>query len=117
MVNIPSVTLPFKDKCGIDLIARLSDNGQTEATMNIQVELSPEAGSRLKAEANAQGVALETYAGTLLQRALSGEQSHSGKLTEDELQAMLRQIADGSEKLPALPTSALTRESFYEDRP
>jgi hypothetical protein len=84
--------------------------------MSIQVELSPEAESRLAAEAQAHGVAPEKYAGSILQKALVSPGLGSGKLTVDELHVMLRQIAEGSEKLPNLPTSAFTRESFYEDR-
>ena len=39
-----------------------------------------------------------------------------GGLSVGELHAMLDAIAEGSEKLPKVPTSAFTRESFYEDR-
>lgn len=84
--------------------------------MTIQVELSPQAEARLAAEALAHGIAPEKYAGSLLQDFLAPPAGASGKLTVDELQMMLSQIAEGSEKLPNLPTSAFTRESFYEDR-
>jgi hypothetical protein len=84
--------------------------------MVIRVELSPEAEARPAAEAQAHGVAPEKYAGGLLQEALASPVRGSGKLTVEELHTMLRQIAEGSDKLPNLPTSAFTRESFYEDR-
>ena len=84
--------------------------------MSIQVELSPQAEARLAAEAQAHGLALEEYAGSLLQTALAAPARGSGQLTIEELHLMLRQIAEGSEKLPVLPTSAFSRESFYEDR-
>jgi hypothetical protein len=84
--------------------------------MSIQVELSPEAEARLAAEAQAHGIAPEKYAGSILQEALASAARGSGKLTVEELHVMLRQIAEGSEKLPNLPTSAFTRESFYEGR-
>ena len=84
--------------------------------MTIQVELSPEAEARLAAEAVLRGVALESYAGRLLQQALSTHPSGLGKLTPEQLRAMLKEIAAGSEALPRLPTSAFSRESFYEDR-
>ncbi len=84
--------------------------------MTIQVELSPETETRLAAAAQAHGVALEKYAGTLLHEALASAADGSGRLTEEELRAMLREIAEGSEGLPHLPTSAFSRESFYEDR-
>lgn len=85
--------------------------------MTIQVEVRPETEARLAAEAEARGVPVEKYAGSLLDEALALSTSGSGKLTVDELQTMLREIAEGSEKLPRVPTSAFSRESFYEDRP
>jgi len=84
--------------------------------MTIQVELSPETEARLSAGAQARGVALEQYAGTLLHDALASSATGSGKLTVEEFHKMLREIAEGSEKLPQLPTSAFSRESFYEGR-
>lgn len=82
--------------------------------MTIQVELSAETEARLVAAAQARGVALEKYAGTLLHEVLASPPTGSGKLTVDELCEMLKEIAEGSDKLPHLPTSAFTRESFYE---
>lgn len=83
--------------------------------MTIQVELSPETEARLAAAAQARGVAVEEYAGTLLREVLASPTTGTGKLTVDELHTMLKEIAEGSENLPQLPTSAFTRESFYED--
>jgi len=82
--------------------------------MTIQVELTPEAEARLTAAAQARGIALEKYAGTLLYEVLAAPPAGSGRLTVDELDTMLREIAEGSERLPHVPTSAFTRESFYE---
>ena len=59
---------------------------------------------------------IRQYAGILLHEVLGASQAGSGKLTLDELHTMLREIAEGSDKLPHLPTSAFSRESFYEDR-
>ncbi|MGB7189648.1 MAG: hypothetical protein WBD10_05895 [Acidobacteriaceae bacterium] len=84
--------------------------------MTIQVELSSETEVRLAAAARARGIALEKFASALLREALAPPPAGSGKLSEDELHEMLREIAKGSDKLPHLPTSAFTRESFYEDR-
>jgi hypothetical protein len=84
--------------------------------MTIQVELTPETEARLTAAAEARGVALEQYAGTLLHEVLAAPPAGSGKLSVDELDAMLREMAEGSERLPHVPTSAFTRESFYEGR-
>ncbi len=83
--------------------------------MTIQIELSPEIEARLAAAAEARGVAAEEYAGTLLREVLASPTTGTGRLTVEELRAMLREIAEGSENLPHLPTSVFTRESFYED--
>lgn len=84
--------------------------------MTIQVELSVETEARLAAAAQAHGVAPEKYASTLLYELLASSRAGSGKLTLDELHQMLSKIAEGSEALPRQPTSAFTRQSFYEDR-
>jgi hypothetical protein len=84
--------------------------------MTIQVELNSESEARLTAEAHARGVALETYASKLLQEVLLSPGRQRAKLTKDKYHAMLRVLADGSERLPELPTEGFARESFYEDR-
>ena len=85
--------------------------------MTIQVELRPETRARLAADAQARGIPLEEYAGALLDEAVASVGTGSGKLSTGDVQLMLREIAEGSEELPQIPTSAFTRESFYEDRP
>ena len=84
--------------------------------MTIQIELNPEMVQRLAAEADAQGIGLEEYAERLLREAIATHAEPRGQLSVAELHAMLNAIAEGSEKLPKVPTSAFTRESFYEDR-
>jgi hypothetical protein len=84
--------------------------------MAIQIELSPEAEARLAAAAQDHGLSTEEYASRLLRGQLTPLPAPSGKLTHDEFHKMLAEIAEGAEKLPNLPTSAFTRESFYEDR-
>ena len=84
--------------------------------MTIQLELNPEIEALLTAEASSRGVAVEEYAQELLREALHVSSSRRGHLTQEEAKEMLRQMAEGSEKLPALPDSAFSRESFYEDR-
>jgi hypothetical protein len=83
--------------------------------MTIQVELNPESVARLTADAQARGVALETYASDLLQEVLSSG-SRNARLTKERFHAMLRALAAGSDQLPDLPTESFTRESYYEDR-
>ena len=83
--------------------------------MTIQIELNPEIMERLAAEAAAHGIALGVC-GTPAARGDCHPCGASGQLSVAELHAMLNAIAEGSEKLPKVPTSAFTRESFYEER-
>ena len=48
--------------------------------------------------------------------ALTASSLPHGVLTVDEFHHMLEGMAEGSEKLPNLPTESFSRESFYEDR-
>jgi hypothetical protein len=82
--------------------------------MKIQLQLSSNLMERLSAEAKARGVGLEDCAETLLREAIETHAAPQGQLSVEELQSMLSAIAEGSERLPKVPTSAFTRESFYE---
>jgi hypothetical protein len=82
--------------------------------MTIQVDLKPELEARLLAEAEAQGLPIETVAERFLERALE-QPGPGGNLTIEEFDSMLEALAKGSEKLPNLPTDSFTRESFYQD--
>jgi hypothetical protein len=84
--------------------------------MTIRVELNPETEARLAAEARAQGLPLEQVAARLLKEALTGHSLSRGQMSLEEFHRMLDAMADGSEKLPDLPTESFSRESFYEDR-
>ena len=84
--------------------------------MTIQVEISPEAEARLKADAMVRGIALEKYAGKLLEDAIPTYATGTGRLTREDLRAMREELTRGSEKLPVLPPEATERASFYEDR-
>jgi hypothetical protein len=84
--------------------------------MTIQVDLNPEIEARLVAEARSQGVPLEKLAERLLKEALSMSGLPHGVLTAVEFHSMLESMAEGSEKLPNLPTESFSRASFYEER-
>lgn len=84
--------------------------------MTIQVELGPEAEAELVSGAAVRGVSVEEYAQELLRNALRPPSPRRGHLSREEAREMIRAIGEGSEKLPMLPTSAFSRESFYEDR-
>jgi hypothetical protein len=84
--------------------------------MTIRVELNPETEARLKAEARAKGLPVEKVAEQLLNEALTGHSLSQGRMSVEEFHRMLDAMAEGSEKLPVLPTESFSRESFYEDR-
>jgi len=52
----------------------------------------------------------------LLKEALTASSLPDGVLSVDEFHHLLEGMAEGSEKLPNLPTESFSRESFYEDR-
>ena len=84
--------------------------------MTIQVELDPELGARLAAQARAQGMALERAVARILEEAMASRVPASGDLTIGDFHTMLASMAEGAERLPNLPTESFARESFYEDR-
>ena len=84
--------------------------------MTIKVQLNAETEARLKAEARAQGLPLETVVERLLKEALAGRYMSNGQMSVEEFRRLLGALAEGSEKLPDLPTESFSRESFYEDR-
>lgn len=84
--------------------------------MTIQVELDPELGARLAAKARAQGMPLERAAARILEEAMASRLTGSSDLTASNFHALLASMAEGSERLPSLPTESFTRESFYQDR-
>src|SRR5258708_38430788 len=83
--------------------------------MTIRVELTPETEARLIAEARAKGVPLEKVAEQLLSEALYGLSLSQRQMSVEEFHRMLAAIAEGSERLPDLPTESFSCESFYKD--
>jgi hypothetical protein len=84
--------------------------------MTIRVELSPEMEARLVEGARERGISVEKYAEVLLKDAVAPRGEPTGQVSVEELHVMLRAIAEGSDRLPKVPTSAFSRESFYEGR-
>ena len=83
--------------------------------MTIQVDLNPAVEARLTARARAQGVPLEKAAARILEEAVTSGLFPSGDLSIGEFHIMLASLAEGSDRLPNLPTESFTRESYYED--
>ena len=84
--------------------------------VTIQVELNPELGARLAAQARAQGLPIEEAVANILEEAIAARSLASRDFTVGDFRAMLASIAEGSERLPNLATEEFTRASFYEDR-
>ena len=82
--------------------------------MTITVDIRPEVQAELARQAAAQGRAIEAYAASLLEEAAHLPAGVS-RLNRDQLENTLREMAQFSHKIPALPDEAFTRESLYQD--
>jgi len=81
--------------------------------MTVTLQLKPEVEERLLAQAQAQGVPLETYvAGVIEAQTLLGPKRRP---TLEEFEADLEAIAKGTDDIPVLPAEALTRQAIYGD--
>jgi hypothetical protein len=80
--------------------------------VTITVDIRPEVQAELARQAAAQGRAVEAYAASLLEEAVHLPAS---RLNQDRLENTLREMAQFSHKIPALPDEAFTRESLYRD--
>ncbi len=81
--------------------------------MSIVINIKPEAQQELTRQAAKHGVQPEAYAAILLEDAV-----HMGapkKLTPEQLDRTLRDLARFSDKTPLLPDEAFTREGLYQD--
>ena len=80
--------------------------------MMITLQLEPTVEARLVAEARTQGMPLETYLTTMLARTAAGSWP---ELTDEDFDAGLDALAEGSENLPILPPEAYHRKNMYRD--
>lgn len=81
--------------------------------MSIIINIRPEAQAELTRQAAAHGVQPEDYAATLLEEAV--HMSASKRLTADQLDRALQELAQFSDKIPLLPDEAFSREGLYQD--
>jgi hypothetical protein len=82
--------------------------------MTVTLELRPEIEAQVKERAQTSGVALEHYLERIIENHVQPPWN-TPRLSPDEMRAALDKLADVGRKLPDLPDSALTRESFYAD--
>lgn len=81
--------------------------------MSIVINIEPEAQPELTRQAAAHGVQPEAYAATLLEEAV--HTSATKKLTTDQPDRTLQELAQFSAKTPLLPDEAFTRVGLYQD--
>jgi hypothetical protein len=82
--------------------------------MSIIIHIKPEVETELTRQAAAHGVGLDAYAVTLLEEAAQTGAA-SKKLSPDQLDRTLQELAQFSHKIPVLPDEAFSRESLYQD--
>ena len=81
--------------------------------MTIQVELNPELEAQLSAEAQMQGMALESYAQRLLQEAIVAKSRVSSRASQQEFRAFLDALASKAPNAPHLRAETFSREMIY----
>jgi hypothetical protein len=69
----------------------------------------------LAAQAEARGLSVEAYVQRLVEEAGRKSLSPQRPRTREQIEGFFGAMAEGSKKLPALPTESFTRESFYQD--
>src|ERR1035441_10826072 len=79
--------------------------------MKITVTISDE----LAAQAEARGLSVEIYVQSLVEEAGRNSLLPHLPRTPEQIEAFFEAMAEGSQKLPLLPTESFTRESFYQD--
>jgi hypothetical protein len=80
--------------------------------MQITVEIPDE----LAAQVQARGLTPESYVRSLIEDAVRVETTAPEQVKRKmSMEAFIRAMAANSEKIPALPVEAFTRESFYQD--
>ena len=82
--------------------------------MSVVLELQPELEARAAQAAEARGLPVEDYLKAILERALIAADTPSSELTLEEFDALMDELAEGSDDLPVPPV--LSRADIYLDR-
>ena len=82
--------------------------------MPLIVEVKPEVHAELSRQADSQGIDVNVYAASLLEKAAD---VGLGKkpLTPERLEPFIKDMAQFSHKIPSLLDEAFSRESIYQD--
>ena len=78
--------------------------------MTISIQLEPEVETSLLARAQAQGMTLDAFVQSLVKGTVAGPPP---PMSDEEFEAALDELAEGSENWPILPPEATTREGIY----
>jgi hypothetical protein len=79
--------------------------------MTISIHLEPQTETSLLARAQARGMTLDAFVQSLVESAAA--QPQRPRMSDEEFEAALDELAEGSENLPILPPEAYTREGIY----
>ena len=82
--------------------------------MTIIIDIKPEVQAELSRQAAAHGVDIGSYVASLLEEA-AHIRAGSKTLSQSQLDATLRELAQFSHKIPLLRDEAFSRESLYRD--
>ena len=83
--------------------------------MTITIEIKPEIEAELARQAEVHGMDVPAYAASLLEQAAKPSQPHINDHSLEEFEKSLDRMAQFSDKIPALPDEAFSRESIYRD--
>jgi ketosteroid isomerase-like protein len=83
--------------------------------MTITIQIKPEIQAELAAQAAARGMDMAAYAATLLEEAVHVPFAGPKRLSREQVEKLLDEMAQFSHKIPSLPDEALSRESLYQD--
>jgi hypothetical protein len=97
-----------------------AQSGYTEprramTTMTIAIEVKPEVQAELAAQAAARGMDVPAYAAAVLEEAAHVPGGESHRLSPEQLERTLDEMAQFSHHIPSLPDEALSRASLYQD--
>ena len=94
---------------------KTGDNSELRI-MTITINIKPEVEAELARQAEIRGMDVPEYAATLLEQAAKPTQPLVTDHNIEEFEKSLDRIAQFSDKIPALPDKAFSRESIYRDR-
>jgi len=83
--------------------------------MTITIDIKPEIEAELARQAEIRGMDVHAYAATILEQAATPTQLPVTERSIEEFEKSLDRIAQFSDKIPALPDEAFSRESIYRD--